>query len=181
MKTPNVVIRTRLTHVMMMPAFLLPVFWIAFMNVFPWTLFTIEFVVSSAMISVALLLIAREFMSESEGARVENDKIVFNSRSPISFDDLKSFSFDDGVTLKIKGKLFALHLQCHRNPEGYSALIDELRTAFSDRRKSSQISGAYMPRQKFFYGTWKTRLIGCGMTLIYACFTALFAKYYLYC
>lgn len=85
MKTPNVVIRTRLTHVMMMPAFLLPVLWIAFMNVFPWTLFTIAFVVSSAMISVALLLIAREFMSESEGARVENDKIVFNSRSLFGF------------------------------------------------------------------------------------------------
>ena len=180
MKAPNVVIRTRFTHAMMTPVFLLPLFWIAFMKAFPWMPFTIELVVSSVMISMALFLIAREFMSESEVARVENDTIVFNSRRAISFDDLKSFSFEDGLTLRVKGKLFPLHFQCHSNPQGYSALIDELRMAFSERRKTSQSSGAYMPRQKFFYGTWKTRLIGYGATLSYAYSTVLFAKYYLY-
>lgn len=176
MKTPNVVIRTRLTQIFMMPAFLLPVCWLAFMQVFSQSLFTIEFVVSSVMISVALLLIARKFMSESEAARVEGDKIVFSKRSAISLDDLASFSFDDGITLRMKGSLFSFYLQCHKNPEGYSVLIDELRAAFSERRKNNQ----YMPRQKFFYGTWKTRLIAYGLTLVHVWFTVLFAKYYLY-
>ena len=180
MKTPNVVIRTRLTHILMMPSFFLPVCWAAFMQVFSQLLFTIELVVSSVMISVALLLIARKFLSESEVAWVEDDKIMFGSRKPISFDELKSFSFEDGITLRMKGRFFTLYLQCHNNPVGYSGLIDELRSALSERRKISQTGGAYMPRQKFFYGTWKTRLIGYGFALIYALFTGLFAKYYLY-
>lgn len=180
MKTPNVVISTRLTQVLMMPAFILPVCWLAFMQVFSRSLFTIEFVVSSVMISVALLLIAREFVSESEVAWVEGDKIMFRSRKSISFDELKSFSFEDGITLRIKGSFFSLYLQCHNNPVGYSGLVDELRWALSERRKSSQASGCYMPRQTFFYGTWKARLIGYGFILIYALLTGLFAKHYLY-
>lgn len=150
------------------------------MQVYSQLLFTIEFVVSSAIISVALLLIAREFVSESEVAWVEGDKIMFRSRKPISFDELKSYSFEDGITLRVRGKLFALYLQCHNNPVGYSGLVDELRSALSERRKSSQASGSYMPRQRFFYGTWKTRLIGYGFALMYAVFTGLFAKHYLY-
>lgn len=180
MKTPNVLIRTRLTQFFMMPSLFLPVFWIAFMQVFSQSLFTIEFVVSSVMISVGLLLIAREFVSESEVAWVEDDKIMFRSRKPISFDELKSFSFENGITLRMKGKFFALYLQCHNNPVGYSGLVDELRSAFSERRKNSQASGVYMPRQKFFYGTWKTRLIGYGVALLHALATGLFAKHYLY-
>lgn len=177
MESPNIVIRTRLVQFLMISPFILPLYWFLFLLIFSDVHYTIEFKVSSGMISVALFMISRTFLSDSQVATVEHDRIVFASRKPILFDQLVSVSFDDGLTLRARGALFAFIVQNPGNKEGYGHFIKAFRSAFSEWQKNRLDKGMPVPRQNHFYGTWKARMVGCGMLFTYALLVALSLKF----
>lgn len=174
MKDINLKIRTKPVQFVIMTPFLLPFYWFALMYFFTKDVFVIELIVSSVMISFALMMIGLEFLTESETARVEGDKIVFNYRKPIHFSQIESFTFDDGFRLKTRSEFWVLKFLCPgRDSQGYVQFLEDFKSSLSEWQEQNQETGVGMPRRKHFYGTRMATLTGFVLIVLYAGLLAL--------
>lgn len=149
MKDINLKIRTRPVQFVIMTPLLLPLYWAVLIYVFTMDAFTIESIVSSVMISFALMMIGLEFLTESEIARVEEDRIVFSYRKPIPFSEIESFIFDNGFKLKTRSGFWALQFKCPgKNTQGYVQFLEDFKSALSAWKKQNQGTGVDMLRKR---------------------------------
>lgn len=149
MKDINLKIRTRPVQFVIMTPLLLTLYWAVLIYVFTMDAFTIESIVSSVMISFALMMIGLEFLTESEIARIEEDRIVFSYRKPIPFSEIESFIFDNGFRLKTRSGFWALRFQCPgKNTQGYVQFLEDFKSALSAWKKQNQGAGVDMLRKR---------------------------------
>lgn len=174
MKASNVTIITRPAQLMIFAPLFMIFYWAVLYMLFSREAFSPEFMVSSVMISVGLMLIGLEFFSEPEIARVEVDKIVFNARKPIPFSEIESFAFDDGFKLKERSGFWVLLFQSpNKNGDGHARFLEDFKTALSEWKDQNLGTCQAMPQQTYFYGTWKAKISGVAIGVAYACLVAL--------
>lgn len=148
MKDINLKIRTKPAQLIIISPLFLPFFLIALGFILPGYLLVIELVVSSVMISLALMMIGLEFLTESETARVEGDKIVFNCRKPIHFSEIESFVFDGAFRLKTKSEFWVLTFRCPgKDSRGYVQFLENFKSALSEWQEQNQRTGVDTPRK----------------------------------
>ena len=142
MKDINLKIRTKPAQFIIISPILLPFFLIALIFILPRYLLVIELVVSSVMINLALMMIGLEFLTESETARIEGDKIVFNHRKPIHFSEIESFVFDRAFRLKTKSEFWVLTFRCPgKDSRGYVQFLEDFKSALAEWQERNQRAG----------------------------------------
>lgn len=147
MKDINLKIRTKPAQFMIISPVILPFFLAGLSFILPRYLLVIELVVSSVMISLALMMIGFEFLTESETARVEGDKIVFKHRKPIHFSEIESFVFDGAFRLKTKSAFLVLTFRCPgKDSRGYVQFLEDFKSALSEWQEQNQRTGVDTPR-----------------------------------
>lgn len=171
MNCPNVVVRTWPVMLVIFAPVSLPLALVIFLGDVSMEFSAIEMMVAIAMVSIALTLIGLKFLSEVETARVEEDRIVFKYKKIILFSEIESFTYDNGFRIKMKSRFWSLLFHDLRNNgEGYCEFMYDLKLALSDYRERNLSSGVDMPKQKFFFGTWKAVALGVAFITLYAFF-----------
>ena len=174
MKDINLKIRTKPVQFIIMTPFFLPFYWFVLICIFAKDILTIELIVSSVMISFALMMIGLKFLTESETARIEGDKIVFNYRKPIHFSEIESFTFDDGFRLNTRSECWVLKFLCPgKDSQGYVQFLEDFKSTLSEWQERNQETGVDMPRRRYFYGTRKATLTGVVLIVLYVGLLAL--------
>lgn len=171
MNCPNVVIRTWPVMLVICAPITVPLALVIFLGDLFIEFAAIEMMVATAMVSIALTLIGLKFLSEVETARVEEDRKAFKSGKTILFSEIESFTYDNGFRMKVKSRFWSLLFHdLRKNGEGYSDFMYDVKLALSDYRERNLNSGVDMPRQKFFFGTWKAVVLGFSLLTLYGFF-----------
>lgn len=171
MNHPNLVIRTWPVVLVIFAPISLPLALMIFLGLLSTEFLAIEMMVAIGMVSIALTMIGLNFLSEAETARVEEDRIVFKTGKTILFSDIESFTYDNGFRMKVKSRFWTLLFHgARKNEEGYCDFMYDLELALSDYREQRLSAGLVMPRQIFFFGTWKAVTLGFALLAWYAVF-----------